>query len=311
MKKIALIFPGQGTQYIGMGKDIYNKYTKARKIIDSAGSDLSKIIFEGEEKTLQLTKYAQPAIFTVSVAIFEVFRELFNMHDVEFIAAGHSVGEYSALYAAGFFNFKDGLDMVRSRGEFIQKASENNPGTMVAIIGISDVSKIEYICKKVSYFGICEIANFNSREQIVISGNIEAINKAVELAKELGALKTIFLNVSGPFHSSLMSSAAYNMSQKLKKYNFSVPFFGVYTNYDALCTFDRFSIKEKLALQIKSPVKWSESINNIINSGFDKFIEIGSGRVLTGLLKKIDRSKKTFNITDSISLKKTLEDINK
>jgi [acyl-carrier-protein] S-malonyltransferase len=311
MSKIALMFPGQGSQMVGMMKDLYDKYPKARKIIDLSGGELKKIIFDGPEETLGFTCYTQPAVFTVSVAAFEVFKESFEIsNDVKFVAAGHSLGEYSALYAAGFLGFEDGLAMVKARGKFIQKASEENPGLMVAIFGM-EKSAIEDVCKRASDFGVCEAVNFNSSEQIVIAGTTSAINKAVTFAKDAGATKTVFLNVSGPFHSSLMASASDHMATELAKYNFNTPSFGIYTNCDAEFTFNASVIKEKLVKQIKSPVNWVESMKNIIASGFDKFIEIGPGRVLSGLLKKIDRSKKILNIEDSISLQKTLEALNK
>jgi [acyl-carrier-protein] S-malonyltransferase len=302
------MFPGQGSQSVGMGKDLYNKYSKARKIIDLAGSELKRIIFEGPEETLKLTRYTQPAIFTVSMAAFEVFKELFGDSNVEFVAAGHSLGEYSAMCAAGFFGFEDGLSMVKARGEFIQKASEENPGLMAAVIGM-DKSAVEDVCKKASELGVCEAVNFNSPGQIVIAGTTAAVNKAVELA-QIGAAKTVILNVSGAFHSSLMTVASNNMEKELLKYNFNNPSFGVYTNCDALLTNVSF-VKEKLVKQIKSPVKWDESIQNIIAAGFDKFVEIGQGMVLSGFLKRIDKSKKTLNIEDSMSLQKTLEELNK
>jgi [acyl-carrier-protein] S-malonyltransferase len=308
MAKMALMFPGQGSQYVGMGKDLYEKYPKAKKIIDVTGDELKKIIFEGPQETLTLTKYAQPAIFTVSMAAFEVFKDLYNLQNTEFIAAGHSLGEYSSLCAAGFFNFQDGLSMVKARGAFIQKASEINSGTMAAIIGL-DAAVVEGICRQASTEGVCEAVNFNAPGQIVIAGATAAINKAVKLASFAGAVKTAVLNVSGPFHSSLMSSASDNMAKELERYNFNTPKFGIYTNYDALLTTDTSKVKEKLIKQIKSPVKWDESVKNMILLGFDKFIEIGPGRILSGLLRRIDRSKRALNIEDCASLEKTLEEL--
>jgi [acyl-carrier-protein] S-malonyltransferase len=308
--KTALLFPGQGSQYIGMGKDLYDNYPKAKEIIDLAGGELKKIIFEGPEESLKLTKYTQPAIFTVSAAAFEVFKSLIDFSKFEFVAAGHSLGEYGALYAAGFFNFKDGLEMVKARGNFIQTASEANAGIMAAIIGL-EKAKLSEICKEastqgVSTQGVCEMVNFNSPGQIVIAGTIDAVNKAVELANAAGALKCVILNVSGPFHSLLMSSAAEAMSKELEKYAIAKPVFGVYTNCDAQFTYDAGTVKEKLVRQIKSAVKWDESIKNIINAGFETFIEIGPGKVLTGLLKRIDKSRKALNIEDKTSLEKTI-----
>jgi [acyl-carrier-protein] S-malonyltransferase len=309
MSKIALIFPGQGTQTVGMGKDLYDKYLKAKEVIDFAGAELKNIIFKGTEETLKLTEYAQPAIFAVSMAAFEVFKESYGLLDGDFVSAGHSLGEYSALCAAGFFSFRDGLAMVTARGKFIQKASAKASGTMAAIIGMKK-SVVEDLCRRASDTGVCEAVNFNSPEQIVIAGTVSAVNKAVELAAAAGAARTVILNVSGPFHSSIMSPASDDMSKELEKYNFNTPSFGVYMNCDASLTTDIYAVKEKLVKQIKSPVKWDEIVQNIIKSGCDKFVEIGPGRVLSGLLKKIDRSKKALNIEDSASLQKTLKELN-
>ncbi|MDR1122573.1 MAG: ACP S-malonyltransferase [Endomicrobium sp.] len=309
MLKIALMFPGQGSQSVGMGKDLYEKYPKAKEIIDLGGDELKKIIFEGPQETLTFTRYAQPAIFTVSIAAFEVFKEFYDFKNIEFIAAGHSLGEYSALCAAGFFEFKDGLSMVKARGEFMQKASESHPGIMVAIIGL-DSFVVEDICKQSSMYGVCEVVNFNAPGQVVIAGVIAAVNRAVELASIAHATKTVVLNVSGPFHSSLMSSASNNMAKELEKYDFNTPKFSVCVNCDA-SLITTAKVKEKLARQIKSSVKWDESVKTIISLGFDKFIEIGPGKLLSGLLRRIDKSKRALNIDNCISLEKTLKELNK
>lgn len=312
MSKIALMFPGQGSQYVGMGKDLYDNNPKAKEIIDLAGDELKQIIFEGPEENLKLTKHTQPAIFIVSMAAFEVFKEKTDMSKYQFVSAGHSLGEYSALCAAGFFSIQDGLAMVRARGEFIQQASEANPGTMAAIIGLEKLV-VEELCRKAAKEteGICEAVNYNSPGQIVVAGTIEAVQKAIELANASGAAKSVVLNVSGPFHSSLMAGAADNMGKELEKYNFNNPAFAAYTNCDAELTADASMVKDKLVKQIKSPVKWDESVQNMIIAGTEKFIEIGPGKVLSGLLRRIDRSKKALNIEDSASLEKTLQELNK
>ncbi|MDR2860401.1 MAG: ACP S-malonyltransferase, partial [Elusimicrobiota bacterium] len=212
MTKICLMFPGQGSQTVGMGKDLYDKYPKAKEIFDLAGEELKKVIFEGPEETLKLTKWTQPAIFTVSIAAFEAFKSNIDVSKFEFIAAGHSLGEYSALCAAGFFSFEDGLKMVQARGGFLQTASEANKGTMAAVLGL-EKQKILEVCKEASSIGVCEAVNFNCPGQIVIAGTIDAVNKAVELANKAGAIKCVILNVSGAFHSSLMKSASESMSK--------------------------------------------------------------------------------------------------
>jgi [acyl-carrier-protein] S-malonyltransferase len=307
-KKIALMFPGQGSQFIGMGKDLYDVYSKARKIIDSSGDVIKNLMFGFNNDNLKLTKYAQPAIFTVSIAAFEVFKDMIDISKFEFVAAGHSLGEYSALCAAGVFDFENGLSIVNTRASFFQKASEENKGIMAAIIGI-DEDIVKNICEESSKYGICEIANLNLKNQIVISGSIEAVNKAVLIAKKNKSAKIVFLNVSGAFHSSLMKSASCGMENELYKYNFEKPLFGIYMNYDALLTEDIKLIKTKLVKQITNPVKWNQIIENIILLDFDIFIEIGPGKVLSNLLKKIDCSKKIYNIENSASLLKTLEDL--
>ncbi|MDR0823225.1 MAG: ACP S-malonyltransferase [Endomicrobium sp.] len=306
--KVCLMFPGQGSQSVGMGKDLYVQYPKAKEIIDLAGDELKKVIFEDPEDTLKLTKYTQPAIFTISIAAFEVFKEKIDISKYEFVSAGHSLGEYSALCAAGFFNFQDGLEMVKARGGFLQDASETNPGMMAAVLGLDKAVLID-ICQKASDLGICQPVNFNSPGQIVIAGKAEALQKAIELANAAGAMKCVMLNVSGPFHSSLMKAAADNMEKELAKYEFSVPKFPTYSNCDAALTDDKAIVKEKLVKQIHNAVLWDESINNIIKAGYDKFIEIGPGKVLSGLLRRIDRSKKALNIEDSASLEKTLQEL--
>lgn len=310
MKKILLIFPGQGSQYVGMGKDLYEKFPVAKNIIDQAGDEIKNIIFNGPEESLKNTKYAQPAIFAVSVAIFEVFKSNIDLNKFEIMTAGHSLGEYSALYAAGFFNFQDGLSMVKARGEFIQQASQENPGSMAAILGM-EKDVIINICKEASQIGICEPVNFNSPGQIVISGSNDAVQKAVELAQTQGATKAIMLNVSGPFHSTLMKKASEMMSEELDKYKFNNSQYPIITNCDAEVTRDSSLIKEKLVKQIYNSVQWDTSISNAINCGVELFIEIGPQRVLTGLMRRIDKTKKALNIEDIVSLEKVIGEISK
>ncbi|MFA6913740.1 MAG: ACP S-malonyltransferase, partial [Endomicrobiia bacterium] len=273
MKKILLMFPGQGSQYIGMGKDLYEKFPVAKNIIDQVGEEIKNIIFNGPEESLKNTKYAQPAIFAVSVATFEVLKNSIDLSKYEIMTAGHSLGEYSALCAAGFFNFQDGLSMVKARGEYIQQASQENPGGMAAILGMEKDVVIN-ICKEASKIGICEPVNFNSPGQIVISGSNNAVQKAVDLAQAQGATKAIMLNVSGPFHSTLMKKAAEMMSEELNKYTFSNPQYSIITNCDAEVTRDATLIKEKLVKQIYNSVQWDTSISNAINCGVELFIEI-------------------------------------
>ena len=303
------MFPGQGAQAVGMGRGLYEAYAAAKEVFESAnevlGFDLKKLIFEGPEETLKLTQYTQPAVFAVSVAAFRAFTSRFNIENCECVFAGHSLGEYSALCSAEAFSLQDGLRLVKARGEFIQQASSQHPGTMAAIIGL-DKQKVEEICKKAGLSGICEAVNFNSSEQIVVAGSRDAVNQAIALATEAGASKAVILNVSGPFHSSLMTSAAEMMRIELTKYKFSNPKYPVYTNCDGAKTTLALEISEKLVTQISHPVLWDTSIKNMAASGAETFIEIGPGRVLCGLLRRIDKSRKFLNVEDSASLDKTV-----
>jgi [acyl-carrier-protein] S-malonyltransferase len=223
-----------------------------------------------------------------------------------FVGAGHSLGEYSALCAAGFFDFEQGLEIVRARGSFLQTASEKNPGAMAAVLGLSKEKVLE-LCSKASSKGVCEAVNFNCPGQIVVSGAVAAIENFMDLAREAGAAKCVKLNVSGAFHSSLMKEAAVEMQEKLTKYTFNKPSFGVYTNYDAELTVDPDQLKEKLIKQVDHPVLWDMTIEKIIAAGFEIFIEVGPGKVLSGLLRKVDRSKKAYNVSDQDSLQEVVK----
>ena len=310
MKKILLMFPGQGSQTVGMGKEFYDKFPGSKNIIDKLDDELKNIIFNGPKESLKDTKYAQPAIFAVSVAIFEALKSSIDLSKFEIATAGHSLGEYSALAVSGFFTFEDGLKIVKARGEFIGQASLDNPGSMAALIGMKKETIMD-VCKQASAIGVCEPVNFNSPVQIVISGTKAAVEKAVELAKANGALKAVMLNVSGPFHSSLMKSASEKMKTELEKYNFIEPKYPIITNYDAQFTKDFSLIKEKSIKQVCNPVLWDKSITNAIADGFDTFIEIGPGRVLTGLMRKIDKTKKAINIETIANLESVIEELNK
>lgn len=312
MKKIGLVFPGQGSQYVGMGKELYDQNPIVKETFDKAdnilGFGLKKIVFEGPEDTLRATQYTQPAIFTLSVALSKLLKSLKIFEHKSLFAAGHSLGEYSALCSAGVFSFEEGLRLVKSRGEFIQKASEENPGTMAAIIGL-EKDKVEAICQAAKPFGVCEAVNFNSPGQIVIAGTKDAIAKAVEAAQVAGAMKAVILNVSGPFHSSLMARAAEMMRDELKKYQLHQAEFPVVTNCDGQVTIDGAGIAEKLVKQINNAVLWEDSIKKMMENGVEAFVEIGPQRVLSGLIRRIDKTKKIINVEDKKSLEKTLQEL--
>ena len=330
-KKLALVFPGQASQYVGMGKEFYEKEPVAKETLDKAneilGYDLKKIIFEGPLEQLTQTKYTQPAVFVTSVACFRVFNSKFPILPVQSLSsaglldyplmglpwvissisftAGHSLGEYSALVASEVLSFEDALKLVNSRANFIQTACEKTKGTMLAILG-AEKNVVEEICAEAG--GVCQAVNFNAPGQIIISGEIEAISKARELAKTK-KIKAIPLAVSGAFHSSLMKEAADKMKEELKKYvkSFKNPKFPVVANCDAEITTDGLKIPEKLVKQIASPVLWIDSINKIISNDCEIFIELGPKNIVSGMIKKISPTAKIFNIENEATLNTTLE----
>ncbi|MBI5574550.1 MAG: ACP S-malonyltransferase [Elusimicrobia bacterium] len=321
MNKIALVFPGQASQYVGMGKEFYDKYPVAKETFDVAneilGYDLKKIIFEGPLEQLTQTKYTQPAVFVTSVACFKVFTMNYQLSTINY-CAGHSLGEYSALVASEVLSFEDALKLVNSRANFIQSACEKTKGTMLAILG-AEKNEVSEICTEASNTGVCQAVNFNAPRQIVISGEIAAIEKAKQLCSprlqsgvseaNTKRIKAIPLAVSGAFHSSLMKEAAEKMAEELKKFSFQNPKFPVVSNYDAEITTDGSKIPEKLVKQIASPVLWIDSINKIISNNCEIFIELGPKNIVSGMIKKIQPSAKTFNIENEATLNLTLEQI--
>lgn len=302
---IAFVFPGQGSQFVGMGKDLYHDFPICKEVFDKAneilGYDLKSICFEGPEELLKQTENTQPALFVHSIAIFELLKD-FSVS----AAAGHSLGEYSALTAAGVFRFEDGLKIVRTRGKLMQESGVRNPGTMAAIVGLP-IEKINEICESVKETGIVQPANFNSPGQIVISGDVDAVKKAIEEAKKSGAKLAKELVVSGAFHSPLMSYAYENIASELNKIEFFEPKFPVYSNVTAEKFGDVKEIKELLVKQIISPVKWQQIVENMIRDGIKTFVEIGAGKVLTGLIKRINPDVEVINVGTSEELKKFLE----
>jgi [acyl-carrier-protein] S-malonyltransferase len=294
MSKIAFIFPGQGSQYVGMTKDLYENSAFAPEVFEKAekilGFDIKKICFEGPENELKQTRITQPAIFLHSVILTGLFTKV-----KPDMLAGHSLGEYAAVALSGALSYKKALELVALRGKLMQEAGEKNKGTMAAIIGLDSV-KINDICLKASEAGIVQPANFNSADQLVISGSIDGVRKAMELAKETGAKLVKELVVSGAFHSPLMQSAADGLTEALNNTEFAEPRIPVYANVDAEPEKDPDKMRQNLIKQVTSAVRWTDTIKNMEKDGAEIFIEIGPGKVLQGLVKKLCPSKKVFGI---------------
>jgi [acyl-carrier-protein] S-malonyltransferase len=305
-RKIAFVFPGQGSQYVGMGKDIYDHYPLARKVFqhgdEKLGMLLSNLCFYGFEEELRLTPNTQPAILTTSTAILKVLEQEGIRPD---FVAGHSLGEYTALIAAGSLAISDAIGLVRQRGMFMQEAVPSGEGTMAAIIGLTQ-DKVFSLCKEASSEGIVEPANFNCPGQIVIAGHVFAVEKAVELAKAFGAKRTVILPVSGPFHSSLLQSASLKLAEALDKVIISRAWVPVVANCTADFEMNPQQIKENLIKQVSSAVLWQQSVEKLLAAGVTTFIEIGPGKVLSGLIKRIDKNVEIFNIEDRETLCQTI-----
>ena len=285
MKGLAYIFPGQGSQYVGMGKDVVERFPSARQIFERAdeilGFHLSKVCFEGPEDELRQTRNTQPAIFLHSMALASV---LGNTKAA--MAAGHSLGEYSALVYAGAISFEDGLRLVRLRGELMQKAGVELPGTMAAIVGL-DPASIENVCTEAEADGVVRPANFNSPGQIVISGSVPGVRKAMQLAKAAGAKLAKELPVSGAFHSPLMEPAREGLKSALETVTIRDAEFPVYANVTASAVTNAGEIRRLLFEQLTKPVRWDETVVNMVAGGASRFVEIGPGKVLQGLVKRI------------------------
>lgn len=301
--KQAFIFPGQASQYVGMGRDLYDTFDIARDVFDEANAimemDLKKICFEGPEDLLRQTRITQPAIFVHSIAVYKILEA---QNKLARAAAGHSLGEYSALVAAAALTFVDGLKLVKKRGELMQEAGTQKPGTMAAIIGLTP-EQVDELCVGLKEEGILQPANFNSPGQIAISGDVEVVRKAIVKAQEMGAMKALELVVSGAFHSPLMESAQTGLAEALRSTQFQNAKVPVFSNVEAQPVQDKEAIRNLLLRQLTSPVLWQQSMENMIKTGFNAFYEIGPGKVLKGLLKRIDRSVSCREVG-------TVEDIN-
>jgi len=298
---LALVFPGQGAQAVGMGLEFYEHNNKAKEIFDKADSilqgklanSLKQVMFKGPEDELKKTDYTQPAIFTMSCAIYEAMRE--KLQGKAVFTAGHSLGEYSALYASGAFDFETGIKLVSRRGSLMQEASNNNKGSMAAVLGL-EKEQILLLCEKSRPAGYIAPANYNSPGQIVVSGDASAIDAAEAIAKEMGAKRYIKLAVAGAFHSEHMRSACDAFAKEVGSYDIKDSKIPVVTNFYAREVSKKDGILDALTKQITGPVRWIEDVEYMKSKGVDTFIEIGPGSVLSGLIKKIDKNLKIYNI---------------
>ncbi len=304
---VAFIFPGQGSQVVGMGRDLAGNFAVAKQTFEEAdealGYKLSDLCFEGPEDSLKLTETTQPAILTASVAAWRVVTE--KGMKPRFVA-GHSLGEYSAQVAAGTLKFSDAVRTVRNRGKYMQEAVPVGVGAMAAILGL-DAEKVTALCKDAAEGEVCEPANINSPEQIVISGNKDAVERAAKLASERGAKRAVMLPVSAPFHCSLMKPAQERLAADLKELEFHDPEIAVVCNVDAAVVDSGFASRDALIRQVTGSVKWEQSMRLLIAQGIKTFVEVGPGKVLCGLMRQIDRGPKCTNVGDQESLQKTLE----
>jgi len=306
---IALLFPGQGSQAVGMGRDLFDKYPLARQTFEEADDALayrlSTVCFEGPEDQLRLTEITQPAILTVSIAALRVLETRIPK---PCYVAGHSLGEYSAHVASGTLTFADAVRTVRNRGKYMQEAVPVGVGAMAAILGM-DLQKVTAVCHDTAQEEVCEPANINSPEQIVISGNTAAVERAAKLAEERGAKRAKLLPVSAPFHCSLMKPAQDRLQADLDALKLQKPVYPVACNVDAELVTDDLRARDTLLRQVTGSGKWEQCMRLLIAQGVQAFIEVGPGKVLCGLMRQIDRSKTCLTVSDDATLTKAVESL--
>lgn len=301
--KIALVFPGQGSQAVGMGRDLFDNFEVAWRTFEEAdnalGFKLSEMCFAGTAADLALTENTQPAILTVSIAALRALQSEFESNPA--FAAGHSLGEYSALVAAGALSFADAVKVVRLRGRFMQEAVPVNVGAMAAVLG-ADLATVQSACDEAAENQVCSAANLNSPQQIVIAGDAAAVDRAIEIVKAKGAKRAVKLNVSAPFHCALMRPAQERLAAELEKISFNDLQFPVVSNVTAQPNADGKTAKRLLIEQVTAPVRWTETVEFFKNANVSQFVEIGAGKVLSGLIKQTWREANCINVEDSASL---------
>lgn len=309
MSKTAFVFPGQGAQYAGMGKDFYDNFKESKEIFEKAnralGFDITKLCFEGPNEDLSITKITQPALLTVCMAIYEVLKKNTNTDSV--VMGGLSLGEYSALTAAGAMDFETAVKLVYNRGSYMQNAVPVGEGGMLALLGCTDDDAINFCQNVTERFGLLEPANFNCPGQIVVGGKSEAIENAMQQTAGFNIKKAVKLQVSAPFHTSMLKSAGIKLKDDLEKIKFKKPVCNVISNVDTEYYDDNLDITDKLEKQVYNPVRWEACVRKMIADGVTTFVEIGPGKTLSTFLKKIDKNVKSINIDSIASLEAYLQ----